>query len=297
MRRDPVRHKLIAAIILCLCPSVAAAQAEVLSELDWRSWAPSFGGLSGVEITDEGAGLVAVSDRGHLIRAEIARDDEGRITELSRPRIGRLQGPGGAWPRNRSARDSEGLALLPDGRLIVAYEGDHRIEIHAADGAFASALDRPVQVYALTDNVGIEGIAVDATGAIYAVPERWGWRRDTFPLLRHDDRGWSVAAEIDAQGIFMSVGLDVGPDGRLYLLERVLHDRRGFASRLRRFELDEAGIAAQEELWLSPHGARGNLEGISVWRDGRGRLIAMLVADDNYNPFLASEVLELILPD
>ena len=50
-----------------------------------------------------------------------------------------------------------------------------------------------------------------------------------------------------------------------------------------------------DTVWQSPHGGFSNLEGLSVWRDGQGRLVGSMVSDDNFSPILPTELVEIIL--
>ncbi len=91
---------------------------------------------------------------------------------------------------------------------------------------------------------------------------------------------------------FLVTGADIGPDGRLYVLERDFLGI-GFRSRVRRFDLDGGGEAI---LLLTPLGLLDNMEGISVWEDEQG-LRMTLIADDNFNPFQRNLIAEYRLPD
>ena len=48
-------------------------------------------------------------------------------------------------------------------------------------------------------------------------------------------------------------------------------------------------------VWRSSHGTHSNLEGLSLWRDGQGRLIASMVSDDNFSPLLPTTLVEVVL--
>ena len=84
---------------------------------------------------------------------------------------------------------------------------------------------------------------------------------------------------------------DDGPDD--------LHDTtpEGIASRLRRFDLGSKGFSNETTLFESPTGLFDNLEGVSIWRDSKGRLTATMVSDNNMTIFLRTEIVEFRLPD
>ena len=90
---------------------------------------------------------------------------------------------------------------------------------------------------------------------------------------------------------------DFGPDGRFYLLERDFRPLGGFASRLRRFDIGEAGLGAEVTLIETPFALHDNLEGLSVWRDDRGRLRATMISDDNFIFVQQTQIVDYLLPD
>ena len=70
----------------------------------------------------------------------------------------------------------------------------------------------------------------------------------------------------------------------------------GFATRVRRFDLNSDSLTGEVELLRSTAGAYDNLEGISVWQTDAG-LRMTLVSDDNFNFFQRTELVEFALPD
>ncbi|MBF9029481.1 esterase-like activity of phytase family protein [Rhodobacterales bacterium HKCCE3408] len=298
MRRAAVFARQLIALALCLAAAPVAAETARLNHVVWRGGPMTLGGLSGLEMTAGGTRLIAISDRGRIISAAIERDAEGRITEIAEPSIVRLLDPDGTWPSAPAMRDSEGLALMPDGDLAVSYENFHRFVVHAQDGRVRRSLPRPLQVFALQANLGFEALAVDPEGRLLAVPELYYWRRPTYPLLRLEGDRWRVAAQMPVDvPPWNPVGMDMDSDGRLYLVERIFRMSEGFRSRIRRLSFDGDGPMQAETLLETGPADYGNLEGIAVWHDAQGRTILTLVTDDNFNPFLPTEIVEFVVPD
>jgi len=134
---------------------------------------------------------------------------------------------------------------------------------------------------------------VDASGTLYTLPEVS--RGPTIPVFRYTGGEWDDSGSIPRSGRFRPVGADFDDAGRFYLLERDFSLLFGFASRIRRFEVTQAGLTGGAVVWQSAYGTQPNLEGLSIWRDARGRLIASMVSDDNYSPFLPSILVEVVL--
>lgn len=270
-------------------------QSGFLGSYLWAHEDPRFGGFSGIELAADGSGFVAVSDRGVAVSGVLLRNAAGLITGVRSGPLITLRGTASA-PLHRDRTDSEGLALAPDGSIYISFEGVARVLRFAAlDGP---AVNLPVHpdFRRLQRNSALEALAIDAQGWLYALPERSGTLARPFPVYRYADGQWDRDLSIPRLGTFLPVAADFGPDGRFYLLEREFRGISGFASRLRRFELTDAGFSASAVLMQSPVGTHGNLEGLSIWRDAAGDLRATMIADDNFSYFLSTDIVEYRLP-
>lgn len=253
-----------------------------------------FGGVSAVEITEDGLGLLALGDKGTLFAAELQRDDKGDLTAARITGITPLRNRAGK-PLAPKMSDAEGVDLAADGSLLVSFEGKpSRIWLYRN----GNPQDVPgAKSFAhLGRNAGIEAVARDASGVVYAIPEDTRQPGADFPVFRLRDGRWDRKLTIPRQGLFLPVAADFGPDGRLYLLERKFVSPLGFASRLRRFDLGD-DLTGAVTLFETALGVHDNLEGLSVWRDASGQLRATLVSDDNFLWFLTSSLIEYRLPD
>jgi len=292
------------ALGLALTPGVTAlaqdseAQAVLDNDLTWPriGWRP--GGLSGLVMDPGGDAFWALSDRGSLVRGTITRDGAGRLKSIAHVETVPLLPPADAnWPDNHYHRDSEGLALMPDGLLAVSFEGLHRVSLHSTDGVFQRWIRIPDELRNLPVNSGPEAVAADTDGTIYTLPEGWPADPSRLPVLAYDG-DWRIAAWLGRAPGYDPVGLDIDDQGRFYLLERRVALPRGFATRIRRFEILADGTISNEIVLLeTTAGTHGNLEGLSVWRDEAGELMASLIADNNFNPFLPRGMVEYRLPE
>ncbi|OYW40921.1 MAG: hypothetical protein B7Z42_02820 [Brevundimonas sp. 12-68-7] len=103
---------------------------------------PGLHGLSDLKI--QGDVAWAVSDFGHLIRFTLGLDGpEGRLVSADQGVRRELTDTDGIALRVGPNADAEGLAILPDGRVLVSFEREHRIWSYGAD-----ANERPVAVAA-----------------------------------------------------------------------------------------------------------------------------------------------------
>lgn len=254
---------------------------------------PHFGGMSALELSADGTAVTLLSDKGRFVQGTIHRNSLGTIAGASFGTLQELRGPDSA-PLATGENDSEGLALAADGQAFVSFEGPAHLRAFPRRDQPSRLLPDAPEFASFEDNKSLEALAVDASGTLYTIPEA---SDGDIPVLRWQGGAWDIPFHIAKLGNFLPVGADVGPDGQLYLLERQFRGLSGFASRLRRFDLTSDDVTAGTVILETETGTHDNLEGVSVWRDGSGRLIATMVSDDNFLPLLRMELVEYHLPD
>ncbi len=284
-----MRALAVAAALVAAGP--ACAEATFLGRYVWTGGWDGFGGWSGIEVAEDGAGFVAVSDRTALVQGRLLRDGAGNVAGVEvtdRAEITDVDGN-----QMRSARgDSEGIALAADGTLYISFEGVTRVRVQPGLHGTPSLLPDDPAFAEMQNNAGLEAIAIAPDGALYTLPERSGRVERPFPVYRFRNGAWDVPFSIPRSGPFLLSGADVGPDGRLYLLERDFAGI-GFRSQVRSFDL----TGGDERIELESRiGQFDNLEGIAVWQDGQGIRLTM-ISDDNQNWFQDTEIVEYRLAD
>ena len=267
-----------------------------LSDFAWYMPDDRFGGLSAIELSPDGLTFAVVSDHGAFTVGTITRDEQGRITAVHADPLALLSDSDGA-PLGDTANDSEGLAIAADGTAYISFEGSARVLRYGSLDQPAEALPIQREFPAMQENSALEALAIDADGVLYTLAERSGALTQPFPVYRFIDGSWNSDLRIPRSGTYLPVAADFGPDGKFYLLERQFRGFAGFSSRLRRFSLGDDGFGPPQILIQTPVGLHDNLEGLSVWRDTAGQLRATMVADDNFSPFLRSQIVEYRLPD
>lgn len=275
---------LLATIALWAAP--AWAEMEFLGTYIWADPNEQFGGLSALEVLNDGQQLLALSDRGWAFEGDIKRNGDV---------IDSIEVTNSSWLNERRTgayNDVEGLAIGSDGWIYVSYEGRARVARFETIDGRGGLLPYPPNYQAQRSNYGLEALAITPSGALLTLPERSGRADRPFPVYWLEDREWSQPFTLPRHGPFLPAGADVGPDNMLYLLERDFTGI-GFRTRIRRFDLN----GQSEEILLETRtGTHGNLEGISVWDDGVGLRITM-IADDNFKWFQQNEVVEYRLTE
>ena len=270
----------------------ADPQAELIAATRLEHEDPWFGGLSGIDMAPDGASAVLLSDRGWWLHPQVRRDHDGLFLGIARWRFVPLLG-GSGMKLPGPARDSEGLARLPDGRLCVSFEGLPRVSCYDGPKAPAETLPRFDTFEDFPGNRGLEALAADTSGYLYAIPERAGKRRDPDPVFVWDGRTWSAAMTLPSQGRLNPVGADVFED-HLYVLYRGIGPT-GFRSRILRLPLSGGPAVI---LLDTRAGTHDNLEGLSLWRNAAGDIVATMVSDDNhFRRLQRTEIVEYRLPD
>ena len=274
------RRPLVALILaLAAAPVSAAPRAEHLSSWTWDTGVPGLYGFSAIELSEDGERFIVLGDGGQVVRGLIHREED-RIAGLRQWVFTDLHDTLGA-AMDRDDRDSEGLALAPDGTAHVSFERTHRVWSYPDIEGPARPLPPHPDFGGFPDNAGLEALAVDAGGTLYALPERSGGLTDPFPVYRYRDGAWDVPFSVARRGEFLPVGADFGPDGLLYLLERRFLGVFGLQSRVRRFAVDGDRIGQEQTLFETLPRTHDNLEGIAVWRDAEGFIRLTMISDDN----------------
>lgn len=289
--------------VLALIAAVAAAPASVSEPMGaaflgthvWRQDVDGAGGWSALWLDPEGKGFLVLSDRGTWLRGTLRRGASGVVEGVEVAERGPLlRGFGG--PLRPGETDAESLAFA-DGAFWVGFEGDGTLG-HGRVSRYDDIAARPKRVAPHPDfarfagNQGLEALAADAEGALYAIPEAPPDGGPDFPVYRFRDGAWDRPFAIPREGRFLVTGADFGPDGRLYVLERDFA-LLGFRSRVRSF--DRMGGDGRVEM-ETPVGRHDNLEAIAVRRDPRGRLRLTMVSDDNQHPLVQrTEIVEYLL--
>lgn len=296
MRFGPAIRIILALILVSFVPVAFAestGRAQYLGSYSWdmnRQW---FGGWSGIELSADGGEMMAITDRGYILRGRVDRQDD-QITGIKPFGIWRLKSSTGAYLTRRII-DSEGLAVTPDGTIHISFEGVARVVRYRRPDSPAQVLRRHKDFRRFARNESLEALAVDQRGRLFAIPERLERGTDIQVFVMQDNI-WSAPFTLQGGGMFLPVGADFGPDGRLYLLERAW-SVLGFRARVRRWDLIDGQPRNEELLLETPFGTHDNLEGISVWRDDQGRTRLTMIADDNFLSVQHTEIVEYTLQE
>jgi len=264
----------------------------------------NFGGWSALMMAPDGKSLLAISDVGSWMTADIAYDGT-RPAQLHRARIGPLLDARGQPLDSKREADAEAATLLEgtlrNGMLLIGFERHHRIDRYPIrDGAVqptTGTLKLPPEAKRMPNNQGIEALTVlkagPYKGSVVAFAERftrgsgyhtgWIWVGGEPQRLQLQD--------IDGFNITDAAGL---ADGSLLVLERYFRWTEGVKMRLRHIAANEIAPSARIAGRILFQGDSSydidNMEGLSVHRGAGGETILSMISDDNFNHFLQRTV-------
>jgi hypothetical protein len=270
---------------------------------------PFFGGYSALIVDASGDSLLAVSDAGTWLRADIAHDGR-KLKGLANATIGPILGRDGKPLAAERDRDSEGLALLQgdtrDGTALVSFERNHRILRYPFTperfGPPQGALTLPADARRMSLNRGIEALAPirggKLKGATVAFAERLLDKNGNY-------RGWLIggpapgAIAIKDLGGFDITDAAPLPDGGIVLLERRFRYSEGIKMRIRRIAAKELkpGALITGDILLEARDDLNidNMEAISAHRSKSGETILTLMSDDNFSPLQRTLLMQFAL--
>jgi len=275
--------------VLWFLPAIAAPSLRHDATITMQMNDPRFGGFSSLEVASDGLSFIATSDRGTLLRGEILREN-GRMVGVANLRLTDILDSKGA-PLTSYHVDAEGLAVSEAGEIYISFEANHRVMVQAGPEATPEFVPKHPDFRTLINNSGLEALAIDADGTLFAIPERSGEINRPFPVYRFSNGDWTKSWSIPRFGDFLVTGADMFA-GQLYVLERKFS--LGFSSRVRRFEI---GAEAGEVLLESRPGTYDNMEGIALWQPTGEAVRVVLISDDNFVFLQRNQLVEFVLAE
>jgi hypothetical protein len=254
--------------------------AVALSSPDLR-----FGGYSALQVSADGDRLIALSDKGHVLRARL-RYDAAMLTGADDAAIGALAGPDGAPVAGTRAHDAE--ALTRDGAdLVAGFEGPARLWRYAGGAldAAPAVIPLPAAAARLPGNRSVEAVAALGGGRFLVLAE-------APPALDRPSAwiggasGWR-AASYARTGLFVPVDAAMAANGDVIVLERRFTWVGGLASRLVRIpaaQLAGDTLHPEELALIEPPLATENFEGLALRPGPAGETLIYLISDDNFHP-------------
>jgi hypothetical protein len=266
--------------------------------LELKSTDPRFGGLSGLRVSPDGRYMLALSDNGIWVAANLSYSG-GRLSGIRNGVIAPLLDAGGQFVARHGKEhgDSEAFTEIPGGGIVVSFEGDNRLWYYGTsiNDALNKKLPRPLplpidlyqDISTQPANGGIEALTTLADGSLLAFSEE---AKDE----NGNHKGWFIGADgkIERLAYKPHDGLSPSdmatlPNGDVLVLERRLSVLGGWTARLRQIKESDLHsgkpLVGEEVAELQFPFNLDNMEGLAVRQDGAGHTYIYLVSDDNYS--------------
>ena len=260
--------------------------------LHLTSAADDFGGFSGLSIA--GRHVIAVSDQGHWLTAQLELDPHGTVIGLSSARMGQLCDDDGApvaWER----RDAEEIQHLPGHGYLVSFERHHRIVLYpesdngtAAFDGVPSPFSFPPAIVYTRRNKGMEAVAVLPDERLLTFAEDLRTiDDDIIGWIGHPAAGDWRHLTLPSFGDFLPTGAAVLPAGNLLLLGRSYSKETGNLIQLLRLEAASLTPGARLQpivlARIEPPATVDNMESVAIGAGPGGEPLIYLLSDDNYS--------------
>lgn len=232
-------------------------------------------GLSDLKVWPDGR-LLAIGDQSDLLEARIVLDSAGRLTGLTAATLITLKDPHGVdiYAGGQSHHDSEGVARLGSGEMVVSFEQNDRILVFPRGGGRPRAAPQPQVKY--THNKGMEALA--AAPDVAADAYRVGLEDSGDVFLCRLSTACASERRLPLDGSEL-VAFDNMPGGGLAYLLRSFSPARGNVIRLK--VLDATGRLV-DELEIARPLTVDNMEGLAVSPRPDGKVRFYLISDDNF---------------
>eukprot|EP00439_Symbiodinium_sp_Y106_P087730 s1_g266.t1 len=271
-----------------------AGSLTYVAGLELTSDHTDFGGLSGLIVSDDGKALIAVTDQGNWVTADITSKD-GRPIELADALIAPIMDRDGAPLSGKRQTDAEGLTVAIGGDprtspTLVAFERNHRLQEHDLTSLGFDAPAQGVTDFGafddLENNGGLEAIALLPDGSLLAISEAT-FDEDGHIIGARLTETAAVPVRLKQHLPYALTDMDLLPNGDLITLERHYSPLAGVSMMMRRIPAEalDKNEPLDGEVLVEANHTRSidNMEGLSVRQDETGRTLLYVVSDDNFN--------------
>ncbi len=267
----------------------------------------AFGGFSGL-VVEEGGRMLAVSDQGHWLSAELVFAADGTLKGIAAGQMGALCDDDASPVIERERRDAEEIQALPGRGYLVSFERHHRIVFYeqAVDGVPSLTgpsrpFPFPPAMVTTRSNNGMEAVALLPDGRLLTFAEDLRTvEDDIIGWIGDPDRGDWRHVTLPTRDEFLPTGAATLPTGDVVLLERSF-DKTTRTNSVRLTLLEARGFAPgarlepRELALLESPLTVDNMEAVAVLPGPGGEVLIYLLSDDNYNDQQRTLLLQLEL--
>ncbi len=253
-----------------------------------------FGGLSGISVSSSGKKFVMISDKAMYFMGEMIRNSTGKLIDIRIRDHGKILNSKGEQLSGKNT-DSESIVRSPGDGYYISFESNSRIMFHENFTSPGEFLPKHPDFKRLMFNDGIEALAVNNSGQLYAIPESPPKGDRDHPIYKLKEDKWIVISNIKITEDFKITDAEFIDDRNLILLERKFTFLDGFQTRVKRILFEKDEIKSIQVLLESGPWEFYNLEGLSKWKDEYGNTYLTMISDNQFSPLLKTEIREFLL--
>lgn len=244
-----------------------------------------FGGLSGLVVSEDGREIVAVSDRGWWVEGLLFYDDRGNLIGLRDATILPMQSRLQNDASREFSMDAESLVRSGEGRLIVAFERQHRLWEYRDLFSYPTPIRVGSSLTELPLNSGVESVVLLRTGNLLAIAEGGISEKQFLSFLIMNSGVQELLYPYD--DYFRPSDAALLDEDRVLVLERGYNKDAGASARLVSLQQEhiEENSAITRSLMIDLGGMvpMDNFEGLEVIGGLTDGHIVYIVSDDNYS--------------
>ena len=258
----------------------------------------AFGGLSGIEISDDGRDLLGLSDKGQWLWLRFGLNDDlpDRVEKAGMAPMLDADGV----PLSSGWQDAESL-VLGDDQVLAGFEGRdlvRRFSLPPETGDIADRLgilpdirgvivNLPAVMLEHPHNGGLEAMAILEDGRLLAFSER-GRGDDGHLKAWLYKNGQAQALSFAAPSGFYPTDAALLPERGVLVLLRHFSLLGGFAAKVIRIDREDivpgAMLSGETLATFQSPLSIDNMEGLAVRRGADGEWLLYLLSDDNFFP-------------
>ncbi len=280
-------------LLLYFCSPVNCQENWALEELNRfliDSKQSQFGGLSGIIISNSGLNFTILSDKGDYFEGELIRTNNGDISNLKIRSSGHLLSSNGLPLKDKNV-DSESIVKDSNNTFFISFESNNRIMSHKTLKSPGKFLPKHKDFKGLNYNKGLEALALNEDGDLFAIPEKPPDGYLKYPIYKLVDEDWIIFSTFNPERNFHISDAAFLSNTELLVLERSFNWSLGFILRIRLLTFKKNEIIKDHILTETTSGAY-NHEGLAIWKNDIGEIMLTLISDNNFLPFLKSEIRE-----
>lgn len=255
---------------------------------------PSFGGVSGIEISPDGNRLDLVTDRGRWISADVVSMHTENGLQLEN------------WRHRQTIKDisrADGEALVhAEGQMVVALEVQQKLlTFEYPSLSQGKNLEFPGDFVSRDVNFGIEALSEFDDALLVFRETRADEQAHVQMLVRHPELEDRLVALQSRPGFSVTGADRLGLS--LYTLERSFGLLAGFAAEIREHDLaalnhnEDDPLPSKRIARFSGGSAFDNFEGLAVHQDAQGQTHMLMISDDNFHALQRTLLIHLVVLD